>query len=100
MRHVLCGNWKILTLVSITSERLHGRILIAGIMRGLAGNMQNLNKEDYFMKQISTPNAPAAIGPYSQGFVVNGLLYTSGQIALDPATGEVVAGSRAICPEV
>lgn len=42
------------------------------------------------MKQISTPNAPAAIGPYSQGFVVNGLLYTSGQIALDPSTGEVV----------
>mgnify|MGYP001033327260 CR=1 FL=1 len=41
------------------------------------------------MKQISTPNAPAAIGPYSQGFVANGLLYTSGQIALDPVTGEV-----------
>ncbi|MCM1373783.1 MAG: RidA family protein [Muribaculum sp.] len=42
------------------------------------------------MKPISTPNAPAAIGPYSQGFITNGLLYTSGQIALDPATGEVV----------
>ena len=45
------------------------------------------------MKQISTQSAPAAIGPYSQGFVVNGLLYTSGQIALDPATGEVVAAT-------
>lgn len=44
------------------------------------------------MKQISTPNAPAAIGPYSQGFIAGGLLYTSGQIALNPATGEV-AGS-------
>lgn len=42
------------------------------------------------MRQITTPNAPAAIGPYSQGFVTGGLLYTSGQIALDPATGEIV----------
>ena len=42
------------------------------------------------MKQISTTNAPAAIGPYSQGFIVNGLLFTSGQIALSPETGEVV----------
>ena len=47
------------------------------------------------MKQISTQSAPAAIGPYSQGFVVNGLLYTSGQIALDPATGEVVGATIA-----
>lgn len=49
-------------------------------------------QEEKPMKQISTPNAPAAIGPYSQGFIAGGLLYTSGQIALDPATGEV-AGS-------
>lgn len=42
------------------------------------------------MKKIETSNAPAAIGPYSQGYIVNGLLFTSGQIALDPATGEVV----------
>lgn len=47
------------------------------------------------MRQISTPNAPAAIGPYSQGFVTGGLLYTSGQIALDPATGEVVGATIA-----
>ncbi len=37
----------------------------------------------------ATPNAPAAIGPYSQAIRVNGMLYASGQIALDPATGEV-----------
>ncbi|GAC1659290.1 MAG: RidA family protein [Gemmatimonadaceae bacterium] len=43
-------------------------------------------------KVISTTGAPAAIGPYSQGVVANGLLYTAGQIALDPATGQVVAG--------
>lgn len=42
------------------------------------------------MKIISTPNAPAAIGPYSQGNIVGGLLFASGQIALDPASGELV----------
>ena len=44
------------------------------------------------MKQIHTHSAPAAIGPYSQAVAVNGLLFTSGQIAIDPATGEVVTG--------
>ncbi|WP_312281936.1 RidA family protein [Oscillibacter sp.] len=39
------------------------------------------------MKLIHTEYAPAAIGPYSQGYVVNGLLFTSGQLGLDPATG-------------
>ncbi len=42
------------------------------------------------MKQISTPNAPAAIGPYSQAMTFHGLAFTSGQIALDPTTGELV----------
>ena len=42
------------------------------------------------MKKISTDKAPAAIGPYSQGVIVNNILYTSGQIALNPVTGEVV----------
>jgi 2-iminobutanoate/2-iminopropanoate deaminase len=41
---------------------------------------------------ISTPNAPAAIGPYSQAVRVGGLLFTSGQIPIDPATGAIVAG--------
>ena len=44
------------------------------------------------MKVIATDKAPAAIGPYSQAYEVNGLLFTSGQIGLDPATGEVVEG--------
>ena len=39
------------------------------------------------LKKISTPNAPAAIGPYSQAIVCGNMLYTSGQIAIDPATG-------------
>jgi len=42
------------------------------------------------MKKIETKNAPAAIGPYSQAFIVNGLLFTSGQIPLNPETGEIV----------
>ena len=41
------------------------------------------------MNKIYTDKAPAAVGPYSQAMVVNGLVYTSGQIALDPATGEM-----------
>ena len=42
------------------------------------------------MKQvISTSNAPAAIGPYSQAIEVNGMVYTSGQIPVNPATGEI-----------
>ena len=47
------------------------------------------------MKVIETKNAPGAIGPYSQAFEVNGFLYTSGQIPVDPATGEVPEGIEA-----
>lgn len=41
------------------------------------------------MKMIDTKNAPAAIGPYSQAMVVNGFVYTSGQIPINPATGAI-----------
>ncbi len=44
------------------------------------------------MQKINTTKAPAAIGPYSQALIVNGVLYSSGQIPLDPATGTVVEG--------
>ena len=47
------------------------------------------------MIKIETPNAPGAIGPYSQGFVVNGFAFTSGQIPVDPATGNVPEGISA-----
>lgn len=43
-------------------------------------------------KIINTTNAPAAIGPYSQANMANGILYISGQIPVDPATGELVEG--------
>lgn len=41
------------------------------------------------MKAVHTEKAPAAIGPYSQGVIVGNLLYTSGQIPVDPATGNI-----------
>ena len=43
------------------------------------------------LKVIATDKAPGAIGPYSQGYISNGFVYTSGQIPVDPATGEVPA---------
>src|SRR6202162_4331786 len=47
------------------------------------------------MKIISTPHAPAAIGPYSQAVVSNGFAFLSGQIPLDPATGQLIEGEIA-----
>lgn len=44
------------------------------------------------MKQISTQNAPAAIGPYSQAIEVNGFVYASGQLPIDPSTGAFPEG--------
>lgn len=44
------------------------------------------------MKKIATNNAPAAIGPYSQAIFANGFLFSSGQIAINPQTGELVDG--------
>ena len=44
------------------------------------------------METVHTPLAPAAIGPYSQAIKANGRVFTSGQIALDPASGAVVEG--------
>lgn len=43
-------------------------------------------------RRIRTSNAPAAIGPYSQGVLVNGTLYVSGQIGQDPETGQLIEG--------
>ncbi len=45
------------------------------------------------MKKIFTEKAPAAVGPYSQAIEVNGMIYTSGQIPLDPASGTIVGGN-------
>ena len=47
------------------------------------------------MKIIATDKAPGAIGPYSQGYVANGFVYTSGQIPVEPATGAIPEGIAA-----
>ena len=47
------------------------------------------------MKVIATTNAPGAIGPYSQGYCVNGFVYTSGQIPVNPADGSIPEGIAA-----
>ena len=47
------------------------------------------------MKVLETTKAPGAIGPYSQGYEVNGFVFTSGQIPVDPTTGEVPEGIAA-----
>jgi 2-iminobutanoate/2-iminopropanoate deaminase len=44
-------------------------------------------------KQVQTDKAPKAIGPYSQGIIANGFVFCSGQIPIDPATGELITGS-------
>lgn len=45
------------------------------------------------MEKVHTDKAPVALGPYSQAIVTDGMVYTSGQIALDPTTGELVGGT-------
>ncbi len=52
------------------------------------------------MKTISTDKAPAAIGPYSQAKITGNLLFASGQIPVDPATGEIPAGIEAQTEQV
>lgn len=47
------------------------------------------------VRRITAANAPQAIGPYSQGVIANGLLFTAGQIAIDPRTGRLVEGGFA-----
>ena len=47
------------------------------------------------MKKIETDQAPGAIGPYSQGYIAGGFVFTSGQIPVDPATGEIPNGISA-----
>lgn len=52
------------------------------------------------MKTIATKNAPAAIGPYSQAQITGNLLFTSGQIGIDPATGILAEGLEAQANQV
>jgi 2-iminobutanoate/2-iminopropanoate deaminase len=53
----------------------------------------------FMLKVISTKDAPAAIGPYSQAIVCNGMVYASGQIPIIPATGEIAQGDITVQAE-
>lgn len=53
---------------------------------------QDYTEMNTVMKELSTKNAPAAIGPYSQGIEANGFVYVSGQLPINPATGEFAEG--------
>lgn len=67
--------------------------LVAGstiLMSTTRKNKESKKNNNNMKKVISTKNAPAAIGPYSQAILVNGFLYTSGQIAINPETNELV----------
>lgn len=52
--------------------------------------------DDALRRPVHTSEAPAAVGPYSQAIVANGLVFASGQTPLDPRTGELVAGDIAV----
>ncbi len=58
----------------------------------MPGRNEKLNEIIMMKKVISTTKAPAAIGPYSQAIQVGNLVYTSGQIPIDPATGQFAEG--------
>lgn len=49
-------------------------------------------RRELMKKEIKTQNAPMAIGPYSQAIEANGFIFASGQIAIDPSTGELITG--------
>jgi len=57
--------------------------------------MERFEERDPMREVIATPNAPQAIGPYSQAIRTNGFVFVSGQIPLDPATGQIVEGGVA-----
>jgi hypothetical protein len=59
----------------------------------MENNVEKVNFKETAIYTVETAEAPKAIGPYVQGKVVNGMLYASGQIALDPTSGEMVGGN-------
>ena len=74
------------------------RALSRGANGGPKPPIKRINRKVYLMAElriIQTDQAPAAIGPYSQGIAVHGLVFTAGQIPLDPATMELLQGDIA-----
>ena len=75
-------------------NRLHGlSFLAAGLVPSLAACS---SAQDGGLRTIDVAGAPKAAGPYAQGVVANGFLYTTGQLARDPATGKLVDGDISV----
>jgi 2-iminobutanoate/2-iminopropanoate deaminase len=64
-----------------------------GILAFLSIPYRKLKGRSRMKKEIKTDKAPKAIGPYSQAIEANGFIFVSGQIPIDPATGEIIKGS-------
>jgi 2-iminobutanoate/2-iminopropanoate deaminase len=74
--------------LAVIASRLFARCASTGEERPLIPMNSTTNER----KKIATPSAPAAIGPYSQAIAAGGLVHCSGQIALDPKSGNLIAG--------
>jgi 2-iminobutanoate/2-iminopropanoate deaminase len=69
-------------------------IAVAGLAAAAAPRaFAGVGRSPRMKKQVQTDKAPKAIGPYSQGIVANGFVFCSGQIPIDPATGEIAAAT-------
>lgn len=68
-------------------------VFVGGILLMIWGNMQSADDSEIVRRTIETENAPEAIGPYSQAVQVGKTLHLSGQVGIDPSTGEMVSDS-------
>ncbi len=75
----------------MAGRQAQNNLLVAGIMAA----PKRSKEEPMSRSAISTEHAPAAIGPYSQAIVAGGLVFVSGQLPIDPATGQFVEGDIA-----
>jgi 2-iminobutanoate/2-iminopropanoate deaminase len=74
--------------------RRRGFLFLAGLAGAFAAQACSKSARSEKMKKpVQTDKAPKAIGPYSQGVIAGGMVYCSGQIAIDPASGELNTGS-------
>lgn len=68
-------------------------LLALGGMAVISPNLSTVKRSSQMKKEIKTDRAPKAIGPYSQAIEANGMIFASGQIAIDPKTGELSTGT-------
>ncbi|MGL4174939.1 MAG: Rid family detoxifying hydrolase, partial [Dermatophilaceae bacterium] len=89
---------------SLGAEAVHGAVRLAAAVNGLAhadratggsNAPARTGRSDVALQPVHTASAPEAIGPYSQAMVSDGLVFASGQIGSNPATGQLAAGAAA-----